>query len=91
MAKRKKNARIICRDGKEFWTTQKQFWRWIREGIVNFESNNPLTGRFRGKYDNLLVMIRHVVLSVAAPNHKDEVIDSYSKIKRRRICRAKSD
>jgi len=32
--KKRKTALVVCRDRKEFWTTQAQFWQWAREGII---------------------------------------------------------
>lgn len=79
--KAKKNARIVCTNDKEFWTTQKQFWRWVREGHVDMTSHGPLTGRFLGRRETLLVMIRHVLLDNACPNHKEEIVYRYSKLR----------
>lgn len=81
MAKTKKTARIVCTNEKEFWTTQKQFWLWVREGLVDVTGQNPLTGRFGGKREKLLVMVRHVILDNASPEHKEEVLKKYSKLK----------
>jgi len=78
---KKKTARIVCVNDNEFWTTQKQFWQWVREGLVDVVSQNPLTGRFGGKRERLLVMVRHVVLDNASPEHKQEVLNRYSKLK----------
>ena len=80
MAKAKKNARIVCANDNEFWTTQKQFWKWVREGLVDVTSQQPLTGRFAGRREKLLIMVRHVILDNANPNHKQEVLDSYAKL-----------
>ena len=77
----KKSARIVCANENEFWTTQKQFWQWVREGLVDVTGQNPLTGRFGGRREKLLIMVRHVVLDNASPNHKQEVLDRYSKLK----------
>ncbi|HVF91302.1 MAG TPA: hypothetical protein VNH22_14640 [Blastocatellia bacterium] len=77
----KKNARIVCANDNEFWTTQKQFWKWVQEGLVDVVSQQPLTGRFGGKREKLLVMVRHVILDNASPEHKQEVLDKYSKLK----------
>lgn len=77
----KKTARIVCANEKEFWTTQKQFWIWVREGLVDVTSQQPLTGRFAGRRERLLVMVRHVILDNANPIHKQEVLDQYSKLK----------
>jgi hypothetical protein len=79
-AKKKKNARIVCANDKEFWTTQKQFWLWVREGLVDVTGQRPLTGRFGGRREKLLVMIRHVILDQANPNHKEAVLGSYAKL-----------
>ena len=77
----KKNARIVCANNNEFWTTQKQFWNWVREGLVDVTGQQPLTGRFGGKREKLLVMVRHVVLDNASPHHKEDVLGSYNKLK----------
>ena|SRR5215211_2392699 len=77
----KKNARIVCANDNEFWTTQKQFWIWVREGLVDVTGQRPLTGRFAGKRERLLVLIRGVILDNANPIHKQSVLDSYAKLK----------
>ena len=77
----KKNAKIVCASGGDFWTTQKQFWTWVREGLVDVTGQKPLTGRFGGKREKLLVMVRHVILDNANPIHKEAVLDSYAKLK----------
>ena len=76
----KKTARIVCANENEFWTTQKQFWLWVREGLVDVTAQNPLTGRFAGRREKLMIMVRHVILDSASPNHKQEVLDSYGKL-----------
>jgi len=70
----KKTALIICNDGKEYWITQKQFWNMVREGVVVQTDNHPLTGRFRGRDDQLLITIQHTVLNKATPIHTGEVL-----------------
>ena len=77
----KKNARIVCNNNKDFWTTQKKFWQWVREGHVDMTSNYPLTGKFLGRRETLLVMVRHVLLDDACPNHKEEILHRYSKLR----------
>jgi hypothetical protein len=79
--KAKKNAKVVCANENEFWTTQKQFWKWVREGLVDVIGQRPLTGRFAGKRERLLVMIRHVILDQGSSNHKHEVLDTYRKLK----------
>jgi hypothetical protein len=79
--KAKKTARIVCANDNEFWTTQTQFWQWVREGLVDVVGQSPLTGRFGGRREKLLIMIRHVVLDNACPEHKQEVLGSFSKLR----------
>ncbi|MFL6278053.1 MAG: hypothetical protein ACJ74G_22930 [Blastocatellia bacterium] len=76
----KKTARIVCVNDNEFWTTQKQFWLWVREGLVDVTGQNPLTGRFGGRREKLMIMVRRVILDAGSPNHKQEVLDSYAKL-----------
>ena len=70
----KKTALIVCNNGKEYWITQKQFWKWVREGVVTQTGDYPLTGRFRGREDQLFITISHIVLNQATPNHTAEVL-----------------
>ena len=79
--KAKKTARIVCANDNEFWTTQRQFWQWVREGLVDVTGQYPLSGRFAGKREKLLVMVRHVILDKGSPHHKQEVLDTYNKLK----------
>ena len=76
----KKTARIVCANDNEFWTTQRQFWKWVREGLVDVTGQKPLTGRFAGRREKLLVMVRHIVLDNACPEHKQEVLGSFAKL-----------
>ena len=73
-AKKKKTALVICRDRKEFWTTQTQFWQWVREGIVFKTHDNPLTGAFKRDHEELLVLLSNTVLNLARPNHMREAL-----------------
>jgi hypothetical protein len=67
---RKKNtALVICRDRKQFWTTQRQFWQWVREGIVIKTGDQPLTGTFVREHEELMVVLSNTVLDLAHPNH----------------------
>lgn len=70
----KKTALIICNDKKEYWITQKQFWNMVRDGVVVQTGDQPLTGRFRGRDDQLLIMLNHTVLNKATPIHTSEVL-----------------
>jgi len=74
--KKKKTALVICRDRKEFWTTQTQFWQWVREGIVVKTNDRPLTGAFQREHQELLVLLSNTVLNLAHPNHMREALVS---------------
>jgi hypothetical protein len=72
----KKTALIVCQNGKEYWVTQKKFWGMVREGVVIQTGDYPLRGQFRGREDQLLIMIQHTVLNQATPNHTSEVLSA---------------
>ena len=74
--KKKRTALVVCRDRKQFWTTQAQFWQWVREGIVVKTQDNPLTGAFSREHEELLVMLSNTVLNLAHPNHVREALAS---------------
>ena len=72
--KKKKTALIICQDRKEFWTTQAQFWQWVRDGIVVKTGEQPLTGLFKREHEELMVLLSNTVLNLAHPNHMREAL-----------------
>lgn len=72
--KRKHTALIICRDEKQFWTTQAQFWQWARECVIIKTNDRPLTGVFVRKDEELLVLLSNTVLNLANPNHLREAL-----------------
>src|ERR687892_2755433 len=72
--KKKKTALVICRDRKQFWTTQAQFWQWVREGVVTKTAEQPLTGLFAREHEELLVLLSNTVLNLAHPNHMREAL-----------------
>ena len=72
--KKKRTALVVCRDRKEFWTTQAQFWQWVREGVVVKTQDHPLTGAFRRDHEELLVTCSNTILNLAAPNHLREAL-----------------
>jgi hypothetical protein len=72
--KRKKTALVVCSDRKEFWTTQTQFWQWVREGVVVKTGVRPLRGEFTREHQELLVLLSNTVLSLACPNHLNEAL-----------------
>ncbi len=78
--KKKKNALIICHDGKEYWTTQAQFWQWVRESVVLKVSDGPLRGRFIRQNEEYNVVISNTVLNLNCPNHLREALDSRKRV-----------
>lgn len=68
---------MVCAGNREFWTTSKQFWAWVEDGMVTFRSDNPLTGKFEGRREKLLITVKHIVLDQSVPEHKQEVLDAY--------------
>lgn len=72
--RKKKTALVVCRDRRQFWTTQTQFWQWVREGIVMKVSDQPLTGQFRREHEELMVLLSNTVLNLAHPNHMREAL-----------------
>jgi len=74
--KKKKTALVICRDRKQFWTTQKQFWQWVREGVVQKTGEQPLTGQFYREHEELLVILSNTILDLAHPNHMREALSA---------------
>lgn len=84
--KRKRTALIICSDRKQFWTTQPQFWQWIRDGVVVKTGDSPLTGMFARKHEELMVLLGNTVLNLAHPNHIREAMLSRRVGMARRRC-----
>ncbi len=72
--KQKRTALVVCRDGKSFWTTQAQFWQWVREGVVVKTGDKPLEGGFVREAEELNVILGNTVLNLARPNHLREAM-----------------
>jgi hypothetical protein len=72
--RKRKTALVICRDRKQFWTTQTQFWQWAREGVVVKTGDQPLTGEFAREHEELMVLLSNTVLNLAHPNHMREAL-----------------
>lgn len=77
--KKKRNALILCHDGKEYWTTQAQFWQWVRESVVVKVSDGPLRGNFIRQNEEYNVVLSNTVLNLKCPNHLREALDSRRK------------
>jgi hypothetical protein len=72
--RKKKTALVVCRNRKGFWTTQAQFWQWVREGVVVKTSDGPLTGAFVRENEELMILLSNTVLNLAYPNHIREAM-----------------
>ncbi|HQR33070.1 MAG TPA: hypothetical protein PLK30_10045 [Blastocatellia bacterium] len=72
--KKKRSALVICRTGNQFWTTQSQFWQWVREGVLTKTQDHPLTGIFFREHEELTVKLSNTVLNLACPNHLREAL-----------------
>ena len=72
--RKKKTALVVCRNQKEFWTTQTQFWQWVREGVVVKTGDGPLTGAFAREHEELMILLSNTVLNLAHPNHIREAM-----------------
>lgn len=74
--KKKKNALIMCHDGKEYWTTQAEFWQWVRESVILKVSDAPLRGKFIRQNEEYSVVISNTILNLKCPNHLREALAS---------------
>ena len=72
--KKKRTAQVVCRDGKQFWTTQTQFWQWVRDGVVVKTGDKPLAGAFVHEAEELNVILGNTVLNLSRPNHLREAM-----------------
>ena len=72
--RKKKTALVVCRNRKQFWTTQTQFWQWVRDGVVMKTGDQPLTGLFRREHEELMVLLSNTILNLAHPNHMREAL-----------------
>lgn len=76
LKRKKKNALVICRDGKQYWTTQDQFWQWVRDKTVIRTGHNPLQGAFVKENEEKNVVISNTILNLSCPNHLREALYS---------------
>ncbi len=81
--KKKRTALVVCRSGREYWTTQTEFWQWVRDRVVVKTQDNPLTGVFSREDEELMILLNHAVLNLAAPNHLRESMLARRMIRRR--------
>ena len=74
--KKKRTALIVCRNGTRYWTTQSQFWQWVRDLKIVKIKDFPLTGKFSHPYEELMVSVGNSVLNLAHRNHLREALAS---------------
>lgn len=79
----KRSAKVICRNGC-VWVSPKQFWHWVREDVVEYVSEPPLTGRFHGRSDHFLVTVERTLLDQACPEHLQAALLARRQLKSRR-------
>jgi hypothetical protein len=72
--KKKKNAMVMCHDGKQFWTTQTEFWQWVRESVVIKTDDSPLRGMFIRQNEEYNVVLSNTILNLKCPNHLSEAL-----------------
>ena len=72
--RKRRTAQVVCRDGKQFWTTQTQFWQWVRDGVVVKTGDKPLAGAFVHEAEELNVILGNTVLNLSRPNHLREAM-----------------
>ncbi|MEZ5428792.1 MAG: hypothetical protein R2747_21285 [Pyrinomonadaceae bacterium] len=76
LKRKKKNALVVCRNGKEFWTTQDQFWQWVRDKVIIKTGDQPLRGNLVRQNEEYAVVISNTLLNLAYPNHLREALYS---------------
>jgi hypothetical protein len=64
------------------WISPRQFWNLVRDDIVEYLSERPLTGRFKGRPNDFLVSINHTILNLTCPEHRQEVLQSKRFVKK---------
>lgn len=79
----KRSAKVICYGGN-VWVSPKQFWHWVRDGVVEYVSEPPLTGRFRGQREQFLVSIGHTLLNMTCPEHLHAVVEARQRLRKQR-------
>lgn len=72
--KARRTALVVCHDSKSFWTTQAQFWQWVRDGVVVKTGDKPLEGKFVREAEELNVILGNTVLNLSRPNHLREAM-----------------
>ena len=72
--RKKRTALVTTRNQRQFWTTQTEFWQWVRTGVVVKTGDQPLRGVFTNEDEERMVILSNTVLNLAAPNHLREAM-----------------
>jgi len=56
------------------WISPRQFWGLVREDVIEYLNERPLTGKFKGQRNDFLVTINHTILNLACPEHRQSVL-----------------
>ena len=71
---------VFGQDGSSFWTTQDQFWQWVRDSVVTKTGDNPLKGKFIRENAEYAVVISNTILNIKHPNHLQEALTIRRKV-----------
>lgn len=74
LKRKKKNALVIGQNNQSFWTTQDQFWQWVRDRVIVKIGDYPLQGKFIRENEEYQVVISNTVLNLKYPNHLSEAL-----------------
>jgi len=77
----KHSAKVLCLEGS-VWISPRQFWVLVRDDIIEYISEPPLTGKFKGQQSDFLVTLNHTVLSLACPEHRQSYLHAKRYAKR---------
>ena len=67
------SAKVVCLEGS-VWISPRQFWGLVRDDIIQYLDERPLTGKFKGQADDFLVTVNHTILNLACPEHRQSVL-----------------
>jgi hypothetical protein len=77
----KHSAKVVCYKGS-VWISARQFWGLVRDDTIEYLSERPLTGKFKGQPADFLLTINHTILNLTCPEHRQAVLHSRRYAKR---------
>ena len=75
------SAKVVCFEGS-VWISPRQFWGLVRDDIIEYLDEHPLTGKFKGQPTDFLISINHTVLNITCPEHRQSVLHSKRYVKK---------